>query len=284
MPFDLNQKFKMVDQSGRQSPDKHTWKDHSLELWEPLVIRKEEIEAEVDRLAQKARPNNGIRRTQLVHPRAEEGTLSFAPGIGLSIDVLLPGERTQRVRTNASVVDFCIKGAGSVLLKGQRFDFNQYDVLTTPGMAVHEYVNDTKDVQVRLRYSNAPLLHRLKVLWLDEDPPADNHDFTETAAESKGEKPKSPYGTFQLTEDGAWLVATPRLPMKANGSGDITAALFTAHLMDTGSPADALARTASSVFAVLQETLDSGERELRLIAAQDAIASPACEFEVEQVR
>jgi pyridoxine kinase len=87
-----------------------------------------------------------------------------------------------------------------------------------------------------------------------------------------------------VTGDGAWLVTTPRLPMKANGSGDITAALFTAHLHETGSAADALARTASSVFAVLTSTLDSGERELRLIAAQDAIADPACEFEVEQVR
>ena len=87
-----------------------------------------------------------------------------------------------------------------------------------------------------------------------------------------------------VTGDGAWLVATPRLPMKANGSGDITAALFTAHLHETGSAADALARTASSVFAVLTATLDSGERELRLVAAQDAIASPACEFEVSQVR
>jgi pyridoxine kinase len=87
-----------------------------------------------------------------------------------------------------------------------------------------------------------------------------------------------------VTGDGAWLVQTPRLPMKANGSGDITAALFTAHLHETGSPADALARTASSVFAVLQQTLDSGERELRLVAAQDAIAAPACEFAVEQVR
>jgi len=87
-----------------------------------------------------------------------------------------------------------------------------------------------------------------------------------------------------VTGDGAWLVTTPRLPMKANGSGDITAALFTAHLHETGSAAEALARTASSVFAVLKETLDSGERELRLIAAQDAIAAPACEFAVEQVR
>ena len=86
-----------------------------------------------------------------------------------------------------------------------------------------------------------------------------------------------------VTGEGAWSVRTPRLPMKANGSGDITAALFTAHLHETRSPAEALARTASSVFAVLRATLDSGERELRLIAAQDAIASPACEFGVEQV-
>lgn len=91
-------------------------------------------------------------------------------------------------------------------------------------------------------------------------------------------------GMLAVTGDGAWLVETPRLPMKANGSGDITAALFTAHLHETRSPAQALARTASSVYAVLKETLESGERELRLIAAQDAIADPACEFEVRQVR
>ncbi len=91
-------------------------------------------------------------------------------------------------------------------------------------------------------------------------------------------------GMLAVNGDGAWLVETPRLPMKANGSGDITAAMFTAHLHETGSPAEALARTASSVYAVLKETLASGERELRLIAAQDAIADPACEFEVRQVR
>lgn len=91
-------------------------------------------------------------------------------------------------------------------------------------------------------------------------------------------------GMLAVNGDGAWLVETPRLPMKANGSGDITAAMFTAHLHETGSPAEALARTASAVFAVLKETIESGERELRLIAAQDAIANPACEFEVRQVR
>jgi pyridoxine kinase len=91
-------------------------------------------------------------------------------------------------------------------------------------------------------------------------------------------------GLLAVTDDGAWLVETPRLPMKANGSGDITAALFTAHLHDTGSADVALARTVSSVFGVLQRTLESGERELRLVEAQDAIAFPACEFGVRRVR
>jgi pyridoxine kinase len=96
--------------------------------------------------------------------------------------------------------------------------------------------------------------------------------------------PSDSIGMLAVTGEGAWLVVTPLLPMKANGSGDITAALFTAHLQETGSPADALARTASSVFSVLRTTLDSGERELRLVAAQEAIANPACEFEVTRVR
>jgi pyridoxine kinase len=84
--------------------------------------------------------------------------------------------------------------------------------------------------------------------------------------------------------DEAWLVATPRLPMKANGSGDVTAALFTAHLLATGSAKDALERTVSSVYDLLRLTLESGERELQLIAAQDRIAEPALQFSAERVR
>jgi pyridoxine kinase len=100
-------------------------------------------------------------------------------------------------------------------------------------------------------------------------------------------RPDRPEDTIELlavTGEGAWAVRTPRLPMKANGSGDLTAALFTAHLKETGSATEALSSTASSVFAVLKATLESGERELRIIDAQEAIAHPAREFEVEQVR
>ena len=86
-----------------------------------------------------------------------------------------------------------------------------------------------------------------------------------------------------VRDDEAWLVATPRLPMKANGSGDVTAALFTAHLLATDSVRTALERTVSSVYDLLSTTLESGERELQLIAAQDAIANPRLQFSAERV-
>lgn len=87
-----------------------------------------------------------------------------------------------------------------------------------------------------------------------------------------------------VDDDGAWIVTTPQLPMKANGSGDVTAALFTAHYRRTGDAADALARTASSVFDLLSATLESGERELQLVESQQAYAHPRMQFSVRQVR
>jgi pyridoxine kinase len=101
------------------------------------------------------------------------------------------------------------------------------------------------------------------------------------------ERPDRPEGTIEMlavTDDGAWIVRTPRIPMKANGSGDVTAALFTAHFTRTGDAADALARTTSSVFDLLQLTHDAGERELQLVEAQEAYAHPRMQFEVTRVR
>jgi pyridoxine kinase len=100
-------------------------------------------------------------------------------------------------------------------------------------------------------------------------------------------RPDAPEGTIEMlavNSDGAWVVQSPRLPIKANGSGDLTAALFTAHLRESGSPAEALGRTASSVLGVLQATIDSGERELQVVLGQEAIAAPTNELEVRQVR
>jgi pyridoxine kinase len=101
------------------------------------------------------------------------------------------------------------------------------------------------------------------------------------------ERPDREEGTIEMLvadDEGAWIVQTPLLPMKANGSGDVTAALFTAHYRRTGDAADALARTTSSVFDLLERTHLSGERELQLVEAQEAYAHPRLQFAVRQVR
>jgi pyridoxine kinase len=100
-------------------------------------------------------------------------------------------------------------------------------------------------------------------------------------------RPEAPGGTIEMLAahgDGAWLVRTPRLPFTANGSGDVTAALFTAHLIATDDPAQALARTVSSVFDLLSHTHESGRPELQLVQSQEAIANPRMQFDVECVR
>ena len=84
--------------------------------------------------------------------------------------------------------------------------------------------------------------------------------------------------------EGAWIVRTPHLPFKANGSGDVTAALFSAHYRETGSAAVALERTASSVFDLIELTYRSGERELQLIEAQEFYAHPRLQFSATRVR
>lgn len=100
-------------------------------------------------------------------------------------------------------------------------------------------------------------------------------------------RPDRPADTIEMlavTPAGAWLVQTPHLPLKANGSGDVTAALFTAHLRRTGDAADALGRTAASVFELLERTHASGQRELQLVAAQEAYVAPRASFAVTRVR
>ncbi|WP_022891950.1 pyridoxal kinase PdxY [Agromyces subbeticus] len=101
------------------------------------------------------------------------------------------------------------------------------------------------------------------------------------------ERPDREAGTIEMLavdDAGAWIVQTPRLPIKANGSGDVTAALFTAHYRRTGDAADALARTTSSVFELLSLTHESGERELQLVEAQEHYAHPKLQFAARQVR
>jgi pyridoxine kinase len=78
--------------------------------------------------------------------------------------------------------------------------------------------------------------------------------------------------------DGAWAVETPLVPVVLNGCGDVTAALFLAHLLRGESLANALALTAAAIFAVIETTARLGRYELALVAAQDELISPTRRF------
>lgn len=87
-----------------------------------------------------------------------------------------------------------------------------------------------------------------------------------------------------VQENRAHVVETPLLPLAVNGAGDMTAALFFAHWLKSGSIQDALEVTAAAVFTVLEATVKSSAREIQLIAAQEGIANPERRFPAVQVR
>lgn len=87
-----------------------------------------------------------------------------------------------------------------------------------------------------------------------------------------------PMRMLAVGDDGAWLVETPLLGRDFTGSGDLTTAMFLTHWLKSGNLADALSKTASIVYSILEDTTSAGERELTLVAAQDNIANPRHTF------
>jgi pyridoxine kinase len=87
-----------------------------------------------------------------------------------------------------------------------------------------------------------------------------------------------------VSADGAWRTRTPRLSVSPPGAGDLTAAVFLANVLDHGDLDVVLARTTSSVFAVVEATEAAGVREMRIVATQDLLAAPRMEFVPERLR
>jgi len=174
-------------------------------LWPAVVIPKEALEAEIERLASLPRPANGRRRALIVHPANKRST-GLAPGIQVALDVLLPGERTVPYRENSTQVNFVIRGEGHSVIGGRRFATRLHDVCNTPSMRHYWHGNDGKELFVRLTYSNAPLLEMLNVHYVEEDPPAAAAVGPAEMSEEDQKRSRSPFGTFRLGEEGAQLM------------------------------------------------------------------------------
>lgn len=141
-----------------------------MNAWAPIVVKKAAIDLEIERLADAARPGNGIRAARIVHPQSVAPGLGMTPGIDVTIYVLRPGEETTPIRHNSSQVSCCIRGAGEARIGSRRFAFAERDVWNTPGMHPYSYRNTGDDLMVRLSYSNGALLEKLLVHYVEEMP------------------------------------------------------------------------------------------------------------------
>ena len=121
-------------------------------------------------LAALARPANGRREAMLIHPRAGAPGNGLTPGIRVVLSVLKPGERTAPIRHNSTQVNFCIRGSGSADVGGTPVRYGRYDVWNTPSFRTYTHHNDGDDLQVRLTYSNAPLLEMLNIHIVEDNP------------------------------------------------------------------------------------------------------------------
>jgi gentisate 1,2-dioxygenase len=174
-------------------------------LWAPIVVTREEIAAEAERLASLPAPADGRRESLVVHPLAAANAPGLAPGIEVRLSVLKPGEKTAPFRHNATEVNFCIAGGGQCVVQGRRIAFAQYDVWNHPGYAIYRFENTTDALQVRLTYSNAPLLKHMQVYIPDYEPPAAQ---VQAVQEAHADDPRrrNPYGMFAIGDDGGLLM------------------------------------------------------------------------------
>lgn len=177
-----------------------------LDFWEPVIITGEQISAEVERLASLPRPANGRRESLIVHPRATAPGNGLTPGIQVVLSVLKPGEETAPIRHNSTQVNFCIKGSGVADIGGTEVRYSRYDVWNTPSFRIYRHRNDGKDLQVRLTYSNAPILEMLNIHIVEENPRATAEPQSATAKDERDDPRRmSPYGMVTL-ENGSRLM------------------------------------------------------------------------------
>lgn len=170
--------------------------------WPPITISREMMDEQIERLADAPRPANGRRQVMFVHPSAPTPGRGLTPGVQVTLDVLKPGEETVPIRHNSTQVNFCLRGNGTAVVGSRHIGFGQYDVWNHPSYATYRHINDGKELQARLTYSNAALLEMMRVHMVEEDPVAD------PVAPQDGASVSTLDGlpTFDIGEDGAALM------------------------------------------------------------------------------
>lgn len=181
------------------------------DIWEPVVINKAQMSAEVERLLSRDVADPIERQARIVHPKACARGLGLAPGIEVRLSVLKPGERTKPYRHNATEVGFCIEGEGRVTVQNEDRKFERYDVWNVPSWNQVVYENPSRKPSVWLTYSNAPLLRLLNVHLVENEKTTGIVKQEQAAASGHGDLGVKIRDLFQIPGDETWLMSYERL-------------------------------------------------------------------------
>jgi gentisate 1,2-dioxygenase len=192
----MTEKFRFVDVSEAHA--------RTQQLWPSIIVPKRAIDAEIERLAELALPATGRRAAAIEHPMNPGPVPAFAPGIDVVVHVVKPGEQSPAIARNSTIVDMCIAGTGVAKIGSKEFRVEQFDVWNTPSMEPSSYRNEGSDLFVRLSYSNAPLLEKLEVHYVDENPKLRAQDTT--SAPQAGPRARDLAERIPLGGEGAQLL------------------------------------------------------------------------------
>ncbi|HET8998284.1 MAG TPA: AraC family ligand binding domain-containing protein, partial [bacterium] len=118
----------------------------------------------------------------------------------------------QPVRHNSTQANFCIQGGGHTIVKGKTIRFTQYDVWIHPSLATYTHVNDTKELQVRLTYSNAPVLEKMMIHYVEDNPQAEEAGEEAEGGEAGPKPAHPPFPDFiQIDDEGSTLMSYEKL-------------------------------------------------------------------------
>ena len=150
-----------------------------------------------------------------MHPAIDGARARPRAGIRVALCVLLPGEATRpAARTRPWSASASVATAPPIV-GGERIAVGQYDAWNIPSYRTSWHVNDGDELHVRLEYSNAPRAREAerpprRAPQPPEEPPIAPRSATTDEADGDPRR-RSPYGTFELNDDGAMLMPYERL-------------------------------------------------------------------------
>jgi gentisate 1,2-dioxygenase len=147
------------------------WEEASPDYSPQMRYPWDQTKAALDRLAAttEGSANDGV---MLEYSNPVTGGPVMAT-IGCYVQLLRPGTRTKAHRHTPCTVYHVIQGQGSTIVDGVRLDWEDRDIFTIPGWAVHEHVNESATQPAYLfSFTDEPVFRALKLYREQQGPDA----------------------------------------------------------------------------------------------------------------